>query len=93
MNVNMVCQGMQEMYPDAYFVRSEYPCTHGSPGDERETVNGLLSIITLSMKCFEIISRHGHKQHGFDREGLVQDDDPYIAGLLRMMRNEIDDKG
>ena len=55
MNVNMVCQGMQEMYPDAYFVGSEYPCTHGSPGDERETINGLLSIITLSMQCFEII--------------------------------------
>jgi hypothetical protein len=93
MNVNMVCQGMQEMYPDAYFVRSEYRCTHGSPGDERETINGLLSIITLSMQCVEIMLKQGHKQHGFDREGLIQDDDPYIAGLLRMMRNGMDDKG
>jgi hypothetical protein len=93
MNVNMMRQGMQKMYPDAYFAGSDYPCTHGSPGDERETINGLLSIIILSMQCFEIIARHGHMQHGFDREGLIQDDDPYIAGLLRMMRNGIDDKG
>ncbi len=93
MNVNMVCQGMQEMYSDAYFVRSEYRCTHGSPADERETINGLLSIITLSMQCVEIILKQGHMQHGFDREGLIQDDDPYIAGLLRIMRNGIDDKG
>jgi len=93
MNDNIVCQGMQEMYPDAYFVRSEYPCTLGSPGDERETINGLLSIITLSMQCVEIILKQGHMQHDFDREGLIQDDDPYIAGLLRIMRNGFDDKG
>jgi hypothetical protein len=93
MNDNIVCQGMQEMYPDAYFARSEYPCALGSPGDERETINGLLSIITLSMQCVEIILKQGHMQHGFDREGLIQDDDPYIAGLLRIMRNGIDDKG
>mgnify|MGYP001570345828 CR=1 FL=1 len=93
MNVNMVCQEMQQLYPDAYFVGKEYPCTHGSPGDQRETINGLLSIITLSMQCFEIMMRHGYMQHGYDREILNQDDDPYIEGLLRMMRNGIDDKG
>lgn len=91
MNVNMMCQGMQEMYPDVYFVASEDPCTHGSPADERETINGLLSIITLSMQCFEIMVRHGHMQHGFNREGLIQDDDPYIESLLRIMRNGIDE--
>jgi hypothetical protein len=91
MNVNMMCQGMQEMYPDVYFVASEDLCTHGSAADERETINGLLSIITLSMQCFEIMVRHGHMQHGLDREGLIQDDDPYIESLLRIMRNGIDD--
>ena len=93
MNVNMVCQGVEEMYPDAYFVASEDPYTHGSPGDQRETINGLLSIITLSMQCFEVMVRHGHIQHGCDREGLIQDNDPYIEGLLRMMRHGVDDKG
>lgn len=93
MNVNMVCQGMQEMYPDAYFVGSEYPCTHGSPGDQRETMGGFHRIISLSMQWLEIMLRHGHMQHGFDREGLIKDDDPYIAGLLRMMKNGVDDKG
>jgi hypothetical protein len=45
------------------------------------------------MQCVEIILKQGRMQHGFDREGLIQDDDPYIAGLLRIMRNGIDDKG
>ena len=93
MNDNIVCQGMQEMYPDAYFVRSEYPCTLGSPGDQSETMGGFHRIISLSMQWLEIMLRHGHMQHGFDREGLIKDDDPYIAGLLRMMKNGVDDKG
>ena len=93
MNVNMVCQGMQEMYPVAYFVGSEYSCAHGSPGDQSETMGGFHRIISLSMQWLEIMLRHGHMQHGFDREGLIQDDDPYIAGLLRILRNGIDDKG
>jgi hypothetical protein len=93
MNVNMICQGLEEMYPGACFAANEDRRTHGSTGNQSETISELLSIITLSLQCFEIMTRYGSVPHGLDREGLIQDDDPYIQGLMRMMRKGIDDKG
>jgi hypothetical protein len=93
MNVNMICQGLEDMYPGACFVANEDRRTHGSTGNQSETINGLLSIITLSMQCLEIMTRHGYVRHGLDREGSIQDNDPYIEGLLSVMRKGIDGEG
>ena len=61
---------------------------HGlfSNQDKAEMVNGLRSIIMLSMQCLEVMLRHGHTQDGFDRDSLIQDADPYIENLMKMVR-------
>ena len=93
MNVNMVCQGAEEMYPDAYFVTRENLYAHGSPDDRGETIKGLRGIVMLSMQWLEIMLSHGHFRRTFDRDSLLQDSDPYVEGLLNMIRKEKTNQG
>jgi hypothetical protein len=88
MNVNVVYQGVKGIYPDALFAARGETSTNGSHGSHREAIEGLRDIIMLSMHCLDIMLRRGHIQRTFDGDSLVQDSDPYIEGLLNMIRKE-----
>ena len=85
MNVHGLHQGVEKFYPHACFVMGDDLLTHASDDNKTEST-GLHSIITLSMKYLEIMLRHGHIQRTFDRDRVVQDNDPYMEGLLDMIR-------
>jgi len=88
MNINLVYQGVKEMYPDVFFGAKGDTYTHGSNNKHREAIEGVRDIIMLSMHCLDIMLRRGHIQRTFDRDNPVQDNDPYIEGLLNMIRKE-----
>jgi hypothetical protein len=77
---------MEEKYPDAYVVAGENFCFRDFACAKTETIKGLHSIIVLSMQCLEIVLRHGHIRRTYDRDSLIQDNDPYVEGLLNSIR-------
>lgn len=93
MNIHGLDQRVEKYYPDACFVAGDDLFAHASADAKTESFNGLHSIITLSMHCLEIVLRHGHIQRTFDGDSLLQDNDPYVEGLLNMIREENTVKG
>jgi hypothetical protein len=88
MNISVVYQGMKEMYPDVFFEAKGDTYAHGSRNNHREAIEGVRDIIMLSMHYLDIMMRSGHIQRTFDGDNPVQDNDPYIEGLLNMIRKE-----
>jgi hypothetical protein len=86
MNVQALSQEVEQLNPDGLFTVHEGLVAQGFVDGEAETMKGLRSIITLSMQCLEIMLRHGQIQGTFDRDNLIQDNDPYLEGLLNMIR-------
>lgn len=86
MNVRTMYQGVERFYPDGYFSTGKNFLAHGYVDDQAETIKGLHSIIVLSMQCLEIMLRHGHIRRTYDRDSLIQDNDPYVEGLLNSIR-------
>lgn len=86
MNVQTLNQRVERSNPSDLFSGDEVFVNYGYADNQIEARKGLRRIIRLSMHCLEIMLRNGHTQGEFDRDNLAQVSDPYVEGLLIIMR-------
>ena len=92
MNVRALNQGMGRLHQNVVFPTHEGFAAHGMGDSEIGSIKGIRSVISLSMKCLEIILKEGHIQGTSSRDGVVQDNDPYMERLIGMARKGANEK-
>lgn len=85
MDVYTLNQGGGRNYPSDSFGAGRSFRGYCRADSAEEAMNGLRSIIRLSMYCLDLMLRNGGIQRTINENGLARDNDPYVEGVLNIM--------